>query len=194
LRFLLIKKITMIKPTFIDRKIVYNGPWQTIHCDHLETYTGTRIDYYVVNHRDAVAALPVTDDGKLVMIEQYRHPVSKFVLDIPGGLIDPGEKPENSIKREILEETGYQTSHIEYLSRFCTDPSMSPQEIILYKASGLVKVSEAKREDSTPIKVHLLPPDIIRDAIYKGHYKNLSIISSWTMISLLFYLNSLNTG
>jgi ADP-ribose pyrophosphatase len=182
----------MKKPKVIQRKIVYNGPRQTVYVDRLEVNNGNEIDYYIVNHRDAVAAIPITNDGKILLVEQYRHPVGRNLFDIPGGLIENGEDPKDSIKREILEETGYQASKVEFMCRFNTDPSMSPQEIILYKATNLIQVADASPEISSPIKVHLLEPQVIRDILFNRSENNLQFSSSWTMIGLLYYLNTLD--
>ncbi len=180
----------MILPKLIGSKIAYQGPRQTVRIDTLKSHQGEAIDYYVVEHRDAVAAVTITPEGEMVLIEQYRHPVGRVLLDIPGGLIDEGEDLEVAVKREVLEETGYQVTDLNLTCRFYTDPSMSPQQTTLYQATGLIKIAEAQPEKSTLIKVHLLSPKTVLDIIYSRIYNDYSISSSWSLIGLLLYFHN----
>jgi len=179
----------MILPKFISSNIAYRGPRQTIRVDRLESHQGEVIDYYVVEHRDAVAAVPLTPEGEIVLIEQYRHPVGCILLDIPGGLIDEGEDAEAAVKREVMEETGYQADDFKLICQFYTDPSMTPQQITLYQASGLIKIAEAQPEKSTLINVHLLSPNTVLNIINSKSDKKYRIASSWSLIGLLLFLH-----
>ena len=68
--------------------------------------TGTEHDFYIIESRDWVNIIPVTPDRFVVMIRQYRHGQGKVTLEIPGGLVDPGDTPQEAATRELLEETG----------------------------------------------------------------------------------------
>jgi len=65
-------------------------------------------DFYILESRDWINIIPLTDDHQVVMIRQYRHGSREVTLEIPGGLVDPGDTPKKAAVRELLEETGYQ--------------------------------------------------------------------------------------
>lgn len=180
----------MKKPERIESRIVYHEPYHTIRLDRLKMKDHRIHDYYVIEHKDAVAVVPITEDGDIILVEQYRHPIGCNVLDIPGGLIDIGESPSEAIKRELTEETGYRASEVEYLCRFNPDPSISAQEIKLYQANGLVKVGKAQPENVSQLIVHKLRPKTIRNILLSKSKKEYRIKSSWSFIGLLLYFNS----
>jgi len=65
-------------------------------------------DFYVIEAPDWINVIPLTDDGRVVLIEQYRHGTGEVSLEIPGGMVDEGESPQDAAARELLEETGYE--------------------------------------------------------------------------------------
>ena len=78
----------------------------------LSPRTGAEHDFYVIESRDWVNVIPITADQQVVMVKQYRHGSRQVTLEIPGGLVDPGDTPEKAASRELLEETGYQADSV----------------------------------------------------------------------------------
>jgi 8-oxo-dGTP pyrophosphatase MutT (NUDIX family) len=70
--------------------------------------TGAAHDFYIIESRDWINIIPVTEDHRVVMVKQYRLGSMETTLEIPGGIVDPGDTPEEAASRELLEETGYQ--------------------------------------------------------------------------------------
>ncbi len=91
----------------------------------------------IVEKGGAVAVVPLKDDGKVVMVRQYRVAVGEELLEIPAGLMDPGEEPLESVKRELKEETGYTADKWTHLTEFYPSAGFTNEYIHLYLAEGL---------------------------------------------------------
>jgi 8-oxo-dGTP pyrophosphatase MutT (NUDIX family) len=109
----------MIKPW----KRVRSGPSRSfrvfsIRADTtLSPRTGSKHNFYVIETRDWINVIPLTDDHQVVMIRQYHHGSREVTLEIPGGLVDPGETPKKAAARELLEETGYDAEQWSKIGR-----------------------------------------------------------------------------
>ena len=92
-----------------------------------------------VEHPGAVAVVALNEQGQVLLIRQYRHPVGELLWEIPAGLLDvAGESQENAARREVLEETGYLAETLEPLIEFFTTPGGSTEKIAIFLAKGLV--------------------------------------------------------
>src|SRR6201996_7621465 len=93
---------------------LHKGPWATLRSDKCEMPDGRIVDtYYVLEYPNWVNAVAITEEGKVLMVRQYRHAAGIVSLEIPGGVIDGDEAPEAAMRRELLEETGYQFDKME---------------------------------------------------------------------------------
>ncbi len=104
-----------------------------------------------------VAMIPVTDDGKIVLIEQFRAPVGKRVVEIPAGLVgdQPGsETPALAAKRELLEETGYKARRMKKVTEGPPSAGLSTEVVTFYLATGLTKVEDGGGDASEDIEIH----------------------------------------
>jgi 8-oxo-dGTP pyrophosphatase MutT (NUDIX family) len=96
--------------------------------------------YYVLEYPNWVNAVAITEDNKVLMVRQYRHAAGIVSLEIPGGVIDGDESPEHAIRRELLEETGYQFDDIEEMSAVYANPSTANNKTFAFLARGGKKV------------------------------------------------------
>ncbi|HYN84988.1 MAG TPA: NUDIX hydrolase [Pyrinomonadaceae bacterium] len=94
-------------------------------------------DFYVVEAPDWINVIPLTDDGRVVLIEQYRHGTREVSLEIPGGMVDEGESPAATAARELLEETGYAAGALVSLGRARPNPAIQDNWIHTYVARGV---------------------------------------------------------
>lgn len=114
------------------------------------------------NAHAIVAMVPVTDDGKLVLIEQYRAPVRSTVIEIPAGLVGDieGEEDINLVdaaRRELIEETGFDAAEFIYLTAGPPSPGLSTEHVTFYLARGLTRVGPGGGDDDETIVVHEIP-------------------------------------
>jgi ADP-ribose pyrophosphatase len=116
---------------------------------------------YRTNASGVVALVPVTDEGEMVLVEQYRIPVKSRVLELPAGLAGDAGDPDEDLKlaaaRELFEETGYQASQLETLLVGPSTSGLADEILNIYYASGLEKVGAGGGDGSEDITVHLLP-------------------------------------
>jgi len=113
------------------------------------------------NASGVVIMVPVTDNGELVLVEQYRIPVKSLVLELPAGLVgdsgDAGEDFKSAAQRELIEETGYRANALEELITSPSTAGMADEIITIYYASGLERVGPGGGDGNENITVHLVP-------------------------------------
>ncbi|WP_188206078.1 NUDIX hydrolase [Alkalibacillus aidingensis] len=121
----------------INRQTIYQGRIIDLHVDDVELPNGESSKRELVFHPGAVAVIAVTDEGKIVMVEQYRKALEKSIIEIPAGKLEPGESPEITAERELEEETGYQVDSLTYVMSYYTSPGFADEKIYIYHATGL---------------------------------------------------------
>lgn len=115
-----------------------------------------------------VCAVPVTDKKEIVLEKIFRVPLKHFILDIPVGLVDiAGESEEDAVRRELIEETGYDAASFEVLGRFSADAGLQPTELVFFLADGAKKSGDPKLEDVEEIEVVKVPLDCLGEYIRK---------------------------
>ncbi|MCU1228060.1 MAG: mismatch repair protein MutT [Acidobacteria bacterium] len=113
--------------------------------------------------KEAVAVVAATDDGKIVLTEQYRRPVDQRVIDLPAGLIGDEDDSDAAAtaKKELEEETGYRCRAVERLAAGPSSPGITSEIVHLYRATGLTREGAGGGVDGEEITVHAVP---LRDA------------------------------
>ena len=133
---------------------IHKGPWATLRSDKCQMPGGHIVeDYYVLEYPNWVNAVAVTEEGKILMVRQYRHAAGIVSLEIPGGVIDPGETAQQGLKRELLEETGYLFENFELLCVTYANPSTANNQTSCYLARGGRKVQEQHLDEQEEIIV-----------------------------------------
>ncbi len=152
-----------MKWKIISQEYLVQAPWAVLRKDVCLMPRGHTVPaYYVLEYPDWVNMVPVTEDGRFVLVKQYRHGVEQEVLEIPGGVIDPGETPEQAARRELLEETGYAFDRLERLSVLFPNPATSNNRTITYLATGGRKVQEQFLDEQEEIEVILVSPEEVK--------------------------------
>ena len=116
---------------------VHKGPWATLRADKCKMPDGRIVPaYFVLEYPNWSNAVAFTEEGKILMVRQYRHAAQIVSLELPGGVIEPGEKPEDAIKRELLEETGYQFDEVEQIAVVYANPATGDNHTYCYIAKN----------------------------------------------------------
>lgn len=164
-----------------SRKLVYKG--KRVQVEELEYLDGNKVIYREhVKAGNASVILPITDDNKVIMIQEARTPIGKVILALPAGMIEPGEKAENAAIRELEEETGYLASNIEFLREYHPSVGYSDEKIKVYLATNLKKTKQ-NLDDEEDIKVIEVPLDEVIKML-----DNNEIITASSTIALMHYL------
>ncbi|MBM3151519.1 MAG: NUDIX hydrolase [Chloroflexi bacterium] len=121
----------------IESEIVYPGRAFTVRRDHLRLPDGRTTRFDIVEHHSSVVIVPLDRDGNLVFVRQYRHAAGLDLLELPAGVIEPGEEPEACARREVREEIGLAAGRMEAVGGFYLAPGYSTEYMHVYLATGL---------------------------------------------------------
>ena len=115
----------------------YTGKVVTLNLERVRLPNGVEIDLETIRHPGAAAVVPVRDDGRVVLIHQFRHAAGGYIYEIPAGKLHPGEAPLTCAARELEEEVGYCAGSFTLLSSIFTAPGFADEVIHVYKATEL---------------------------------------------------------
>jgi ADP-ribose pyrophosphatase len=128
----------------LGREYLYRSPWRDFVVERLQAPSGETFEYSYVEGHDAVFIVPLTTDGQIVLVRQYRVPVRDWVWEIPAGGID-GEPPEDAARRELAEEIGGICTGLERVTSWYGTPAMLRSRGHVYLATG-VTLGESRPE------------------------------------------------
>lgn len=126
---------------------IFKGKIISLQVDEVELPDGNTSKREIIKHPGAVAVIAVTDEGKIIMVEQYRKAMERSLVEIPAGKLEPGEDPAASAARELEEETGYGCAEMEHLTSFYTSPGFADEIVHMYVAHGLQKIEQPAETD-----------------------------------------------
>lgn len=153
----------------LDRRYAYKDQWLQIRSDRVKLPEGTILDpFHVLESAPNVNVIALTPDDKVVLVEQWRHPVEKNVLEFPAGAVDKGEDPLSAARRELLEETGFASDHWQFLGTCDANPSRQNNQLFSFVALDSRKVAEQQLSEGELIQVRLLPWLEFRDDLGSG--------------------------
>lgn len=142
---------------------------------------GSLHDREIVRHPGAVTILPMVDDQHICLIRNYRVSVDETLIEIPAGTLEPGEPPERTAHRELIEETGYEAGKLTYLHQFLLSPGILDECMHLYEATDL-RVVGANREIGEEIENLVVPFGEAIEMIRDGQIKDAK-----TIAGILYY-------
>jgi len=131
----------------LEHRRVYDGKVLSLDVDEVEEPGGVKATREVVRQRGSVAALAVHEDGRIVLVRQYRYAVDEEVWELPAGRRDPPESPEDGARRELEEEVGLRADLLEPICVFYTTPGFCDERMHVFRATGLRPVPPRPEAD-----------------------------------------------
>ena len=136
-------------------------------------------DFYVIDAPDWVNIIAVTPAGEIALIKQFRHGTGEITLEIPGGIVDPGEGPVQCARRELLEETGFTSSRWKQIGCVRPNPAFMSNFCYTFLASHCERTSETSFDATEDIETLLAAPREVKRYIREG-----TIAVSYTHLTL----------
>lgn len=142
---------------------------------HPENGLGT---FYVVNTPSWINVVAETADDHIILLDQYRHGVEHITTEIPGGMVDPGETPLEAAKRELLEETGYESTHWEQIGLVEANPAIMNNQTYTFLARKCQKVRAAEPDPHEEIRVWETDSAQLFKLIDKGTIRHALVVAA----------------
>lgn len=161
----------------ISSERVFDGRLVKVRVDAVRLPSGREATREVVEHPGAVAILPVTEAGKLILVRQFRYAVGRSLLEVPAGTREPGEPDEATAIRELREEVGLQAGAIELLARFFISPGWCNEELVAFRATDLREVG-AQPEPDEDLDIVEIDPAKIPSLIATGEIADAKTITA----------------
>ena len=147
--------------------------------------SGQQRDFIVLDTPSWVNVVPITTEGKVVLIRQYRHGIGDVVMEIPGGMIDGDELPEAAAARELREETGYVAETIRPLARVLANPAIMNNYCYLFVAEGCRNTGTSQPDAFEMIDVLEHPLEDIPELIRNGTISHSMVIAAFAFMELV---------
>jgi ADP-ribose pyrophosphatase len=138
------------EPT-VSSETAFSGKLIEVRKDIVRLPDGKTTTREIVVHAEVIAVLPLLDDGRLVMVRQFRKAAERVLLELPAGGIDEGESAEDAVRREMEEETGYRVGSLRHLASFYTSPGFTTELMHLYEATDLESGEPTEETDQIEV-------------------------------------------
>jgi len=152
----------------LKSEVVFSGKVFNTKVDQIEYTSGNRSVREVAEHPGGAVVVPVTDDGKIIMVTQHRFPVNKVLLELPAGKLGKNENPLHCAARELEEETGYKSDNVIEIGSIYTTPGYSTERLWIYLAKDLKQGNHNREEGEFGMEVFKFTLKEIEDKIYNG--------------------------
>lgn len=173
-------------------------PWTTIlrepiqACQVFEVHrilarsprTGRSHEFFGIDSADWVNVVPLTADGHVVMVHQFRHGAGRVTLEVPGGMVDPGESPAEAAARELLEETGYRAGRVLPLGSVNPNPALFTNRLHAFVATGAERIAEIASGATEETSVELVPRARLGALVRDGAVEHALVVAAIALFEL----------
>ncbi len=167
-----------------ESKTIFNGYVFDIKVDQIEYNSGNKGIREVVVHNGGAVVVPIKDDGKIILVKQYRYPFDEWMYELPAGKLEIDEDPLVCATRELTEETGYTASDISPLGKIYTSPGFCTEILYIYLAQNLKAGNHNREEGEHGMEVYELTLDEVNKMISSG-----KIVDAKTISGIHFWQN-----
>lgn len=154
----------------LERELSYQGKILKVYTDHVKV-NGLESNWDFVHHNGGAAVVPVTKEGKILMVRQWRNALDRYTLEIPAGALESNEPGAVCAARELEEETGYRSENIEWLTAIHSWPAFTNEQVDIFVARDLVP-SKQKFDEEESIEIEEYTMDQLKEMILKGVMKD----------------------
>ncbi len=166
--------------------LIFNGFVFDVQVDKIKYDSGNDGVREVVIHNGGAVVVPVTSDGKIIMVTQFRYPFQKFMLELPAGKLEVDEDPLLCASRELTEETGYSSEDIVKLGEIYTSPGFCTEVLHIYLAKDLKPGKHNREEGEYGMEVHKYSIEEIEEKI-----RNNELHDAKTICGIQMYLSKI---
>ena len=162
----------------LSRDLVAKGAIIDYYQDTIQVPNGNVVKWDFIQHKGAAAVVPVDDEGRLIMVKQYRNALDRYTLEIPAGGLNGQEEPTmQAAARELAEETGYRAGHMELLLTIRTTVAFCNEKIDIYLATNLTAGEQHLDEDEY-VHVGAYTVDELTEKIYAGEIQDSKTVAA----------------
>lgn len=173
-----------LEETQLSSEPIYQGSFVTINRDTVRLPNGNESKRIVIRHPGAACVLAVTDDGKVVLVRQWRYAAGEATLELPAGKLDAGEDPAVCALRELAEETPYTAESVSLIYSFYTAVGFCDEKMYLYQAQGVRLGSTLSNDEDEITETVLMSKAEVRAALENNEIKDgktLAGLQYWLM-------------
>ncbi len=162
----------MIRPwRRLGSETVLSDRWITLRADDCELPGGQRLNpYYVLEEKDWVQVYAIAPDSRVLTVRQFRYAGNAICVELPGGIVDPGETPLAAARRELLEETGFEAASWTQVAMVFANPARQTNHVHIFLAEGLAEGGPQHLEDSEELEHELMEVSAIKARIRDGSF------------------------
>ena len=162
----------------VKRELAYKGTVLNVYKDYMEFANGNTAEWDYIHHDGAAAVVPVMEDGRILMVRQYRNALERYTIELPAGkLDDPDEQGIVCASRELEEETGYRSEKLEWLITLRTTVAFCNEKTEIFVARDLIPSKQHLDEDEY-IDVAAYTMEELKEMIFSGEIEDSKTVSA----------------
>ena len=171
-------------PTVLSAERVLSTQLIDVDRDRIRFPDGHEAERIVVRHPGAVAIVALDEEGRWLLVRQYRHPARRVLLEVPAGTLEPGEEPDRTAARKLREETGFAAAELERIGGFYTAPGFCDEYIHLFLARGLTADPLPQDQDEYIEDPIALSPVAVARAAAAGEIEDAKTLSALALLGV----------
>lgn len=162
----------------IKRERMYQGTVVDVYRDTMQFSNGNMEEWDYIHHKGAAAVLPIMEDGRILMVRQYRNALERFSLELPAGALDKAEEPGIvCAARELEEETGYRSEELEWLLTIRTTVALCNEKIEIYVAKNLVPTKQ-RLDENEFVGVEICTIGELKEKVFSGEIEDAKTVAA----------------